>query len=122
MVGDQAYEEVLRRLDEQHTALTSIASMAAGNAQASELSFGKQGVTLKSFQMNTFLTFVSMLMSLATACGLYLMYQEQQQTSKALIQALGQQTKALERNICLQSYRGDEAQKEDFCKRMSDMR
>jgi hypothetical protein len=89
-----------------------------------ELNLSKTGINIKSFQMNTLLTFVGVMFSGACAAGLWFHMGDTKDASAAFVQAIREQTTALkdgtqvarEQNCLMRFDQKERQERAEFCR------
>jgi hypothetical protein len=133
---EDAYKEVLRRLDalgqkvEEHEQLITKGGFMPEERGpgVAELSVGKEGLSLKSAELNTVITLFCAIGIAATAAFTWMHMKDADKTSALMVEALHDLTVAtraqtsaqLEQN-CLFQYKQEDrsGQNADYCKRQS---
>lgn len=118
MATDEAYREVLRRLDE----LSKGVNMAGETGELDAVIAG-QKVSLKNVSINTIATAATLIIVCLIAYVLYTHQQDAREASASFVMAIKEQTTVQKEQTtvmreanCLQSYQGPAAEKGPFCK------
>lgn len=118
MATDDAYREVLRRLDE----LQGGAAVAGENGDL-DATIAGQKISLKNVSVNTIATVATLIIVTLIAYVLYTHQQDAREASAGFVTAIKEQTTVQKEQTtvmreanCLQSYQGPPAEKASFCK------
>lgn len=95
--------------------------------QPEELNLSKDGINIKSFQMNTLLTFVAVVFSGAALAGIWFHMNETRETGAMFISALKEQTIAIrdqtqvarEQNCLMRFDQKERLERAEFCRSVS---
>jgi hypothetical protein len=120
MATDEAYQEVLRRLDERQGA-----PMAEEKGEL-DATIAGQKLSLRNVSLNTLATVLTLLIVILIAYVLYTHQQDAKEASAGFVTAIKEQTivqreqtVVMREANCLQGYQGPPDGKASFCKTIS---
>lgn len=90
-----------------------------GQLQELDATIAGQHLKLTGSNLNTLFTILGFLVSCLIAYVLWSHTGETKEASTALVSALKEQTQVVRESNCLQTYRGPDEQKSNFCKQVS---